>query len=101
LDRRWIGIDNGVEAIKTALDRFAKGLEPMGDFVEKLKEVERLESEELTLPKLELLQPSMPKPESGMSHRPVREFYLFAAEPYHGCLAQAVAEFDATSTPTT
>jgi adenine-specific DNA-methyltransferase len=33
LKRRWIGIDNGVEAIATTLRRFAQGLEPMGDFV--------------------------------------------------------------------
>lgn len=33
LGRKWIGIDNSVEAIATTLRRFAKGLEPMGDFV--------------------------------------------------------------------
>jgi len=33
--RRWIGIDNSTEAISTILRRFAKGLEPMGDFVSK------------------------------------------------------------------
>ena len=31
--RRWVGIDNSLEAITTTLRRFAKGLEPMGDFV--------------------------------------------------------------------
>lgn len=35
LDRKWIGIDNSLEAISTTLRRFAKGLEPMGDFVAK------------------------------------------------------------------
>ncbi|MGI9059888.1 MAG: site-specific DNA-methyltransferase [Ktedonobacteraceae bacterium] len=35
LNRRWIGIDNSTEAIATTLRRFAKGLEPMGDFVTK------------------------------------------------------------------
>ncbi len=35
LGRRWIGIDNSSEAITTTLKRFALGLEPMGDFVEK------------------------------------------------------------------
>ncbi len=33
--RRWIGIDNSSEAISTILRRFARGLEPMGDFVNK------------------------------------------------------------------
>ncbi len=35
LKRRWIGIDNSAEAIKTTLYRFANGLVPMGDFVSK------------------------------------------------------------------
>lgn len=35
LDRRWIGIDNSPEAITATLKRFAKGIEPMGDFVVK------------------------------------------------------------------
>jgi adenine-specific DNA-methyltransferase len=33
LGRRWIGIDNSPEAIKTTLQRFAIGTQPMGDFV--------------------------------------------------------------------
>ncbi len=35
LQRRWVGIDDSTEAISTILRRFARGLEPMGDFVEK------------------------------------------------------------------
>lgn len=38
LGRRWIGVDNSPEAIRTTLKRFAVGLEPMGDYVsEKFK----------------------------------------------------------------
>lgn len=33
LNRQWIGIDSSIEAIATTLRRFAKGTEPMGDFV--------------------------------------------------------------------
>jgi adenine-specific DNA-methyltransferase len=33
LHRRWIGIDNSLEAITTTLKRLETGLEPMGDFV--------------------------------------------------------------------
>jgi len=33
--RKWIGVDNSLEAIATTLRRFSKGLEPMGDFVDK------------------------------------------------------------------
>jgi adenine-specific DNA-methyltransferase len=35
LGRKWIGIDNSLEAIATTLKRFAHGTEPMGDFVGK------------------------------------------------------------------
>lgn len=35
LDRHWIGIDNSPEALRVILQRFARGLEPMGDFVTK------------------------------------------------------------------
>ena len=37
LNRRWIGIDNSPESIRVILQRFARGLEPMGDFVKKAK----------------------------------------------------------------
>jgi adenine-specific DNA-methyltransferase len=36
LSRRWIGIDNSAEALRTMLSRFAQGSAPMGDFVTKL-----------------------------------------------------------------
>ncbi len=39
LGRRWIGVDNSLEAIRTALRRFAVGTEPMGDFVSQRKEL--------------------------------------------------------------
>jgi adenine-specific DNA-methyltransferase len=35
LDRKWIGIDNSFEAVKTTLRRFHEGTKPMGDFVTK------------------------------------------------------------------
>jgi adenine-specific DNA-methyltransferase len=39
MGRRWIGVDNSVEALKTTLERFALGTTPMGDFVsERVKE---------------------------------------------------------------
>src|SRR5207249_2990280 len=41
LGRRWIGIDNGHEAIATTLRRFAHGVSLMGDFVAKRVEGDR------------------------------------------------------------
>jgi adenine-specific DNA-methyltransferase len=43
MDRRWIGIDNSPEAIRVMQQRFARGLEPMGDFVNTKKNL--IESE--------------------------------------------------------
>jgi len=37
LKRRWIGVDNSIEAIRTTLRRFSHGMERMGDFVNKKK----------------------------------------------------------------
>ena len=34
LGRRWIGIDSGIEAISTTVNRLANGSERMGDFVQ-------------------------------------------------------------------
>lgn len=41
LNRRWIGIDNSLEAISTTLKRFAHGTEPMGDFLGKKSAVKQ------------------------------------------------------------
>ncbi len=38
LGRRWLGIDNSMEAISTTLKRFANGSERMGDFVSQGKQ---------------------------------------------------------------
>lgn len=35
LNRKWIGIDNSIEAIRTTLERIVSGPQRMGDFVEK------------------------------------------------------------------
>lgn len=48
LGRTWIGIDNSPEAIAAILKRFAKGVEPMGDFVSERRE-EKTSSSQLSL----------------------------------------------------
>lgn len=45
LSRQWIGVDNGLEAIRTTLKRFRLGLEKMGDYVS-----ERLQPNTLKTP---------------------------------------------------
>ena len=85
LGRRWIGVDNSPEAIGATLRRFAKGLEPMGDFVSRPESDEREEEESgETLP---LFQPDeMPKPVPKRTHchRVIKDFALLAQEPYGG-----------------
>jgi adenine-specific DNA-methyltransferase len=39
LGRPWIGVDNSSEAIATILDRFTRGLQPMGDFIDQQRTV--------------------------------------------------------------
>jgi adenine-specific DNA-methyltransferase len=38
LGRRWVGVDNSPEAIATTLERFGRGIQPMGDFVGKRRQ---------------------------------------------------------------
>ncbi len=74
LGRRWIGIDNSVEAMRTVLDRFAKGTEMMGDFVSERQKKNQLPS---------LFEPLECKIEQGMrasKHRPIKNFSLIADE---------------------
>ncbi|MGB5592447.1 MAG: site-specific DNA-methyltransferase [Crocosphaera sp.] len=50
LGRKWIGIDNSSEAILTTLKRFAKGCEPMGDFVNKQHlKTQNLQTQQLSI----------------------------------------------------
>jgi adenine-specific DNA-methyltransferase len=93
LGRHWVGIDNSVEAVRTTLRRFGKGLEPMGDFVSKLEASEREEATEpnLLLPGLEHAEKPLPK--AIARHRLVKDFELFAQEPYAGSLDEALDQW--------
>ena len=42
MQRRWIGMDNSLEALSAMLKRFEQGLLPMGDYVQKRKDSENL-----------------------------------------------------------
>jgi len=97
LGRRWIGIDNSPEAIKRTLSRFAKGLEPMGDFVKKTVRAEQLEVDEPTLPIFDLFQQPFPSESKNVAHDPIRDFSLYAEKPYDGSLSQVVAEWEHSS----
>lgn len=80
LGRHWIGIDNSIEAIATTLRRFAKGLEPMGDFVTR----ESPQPEETSLHKPALWE-NADQSDSAESVEQrahvIRDFSLYTAEP--------------------
>ena len=40
MQRRWIGMDNSLEALSAMLKRFEQGLLPMGDYVQKREDSE-------------------------------------------------------------
>jgi adenine-specific DNA-methyltransferase len=86
LGRHWIGVDNSQEAISTTLRRFAKGLEPMGDFVSKPEGSDEDDEPEPTLPLFGSKEPAEPPPQEATGHRLVNDFALLAREPYLGGL---------------
>ena len=82
LGRKWIGIDNSAEAIAVTLRRFAKGLEPMGDFVNGKNGAE--ETEGLAADILPLFASLEPQPSAlagkavNRVHKPIADFSLYA-----------------------
>lgn len=93
LDRRWIGVDNASEAIAATLRRLGKGLEPMGDFVNKPVFVESGEDESAaaSLPLFQQNEVQLQK--IARHHQPIIDFALFAQEPYQGELKNALQEW--------
>jgi adenine-specific DNA-methyltransferase len=74
LGRRWIGIDNGAEAIATTLRRFALGTKPMGDFVS----LRNGKSSNDLAPTLFDLPESLPVKQAPEKHKPITDFTLFS-----------------------
>lgn len=74
LNRNWIGIDNSLESTATTLKRFAKGLEPMGDFVNKT------EASQLSL--FGSTQPDI-----------INDFSLYTIEPYNNELDEILGQW--------
>lgn len=76
LERRWIGIDSGLEAISTTLRRFTGGLERMGDFTQQrlIKTEERQKQLSLAAVDEFIEQSAVPR-----DHKPVFDFQLLCA----------------------
>lgn len=82
LGRRWLGIDNSEEAIRTTLQRFAQGIAPMGDFVRRLEQEERFENESATLPLFDFSPTPASASEAEEAHVPVTNYTLWAGESF-------------------
>jgi adenine-specific DNA-methyltransferase len=78
LGRRWIGVDNSAEAIRTTLARFARGAAPMGDFVRRTDREEAAENDnsDLFLPGLGSGQEIAS--DERAAHEPITNFALQA-----------------------
>jgi adenine-specific DNA-methyltransferase len=80
LGRKWIGIDSSVESIAVTLRRFAKGMQPMGDFVSSNNEVDVEQTSDI-LPlfqSLELQAQVASKNPASTTHKPITDFALSA-----------------------
>ncbi len=89
LDRRWIGVDNGAEAIRTMLKRFALGMEPMGDFVRKPKG----KSSAKSMPLFKSSEAPTP-----LEHTPITDFTLYAEHGREDGLQSLLSERKETAT---
>jgi adenine-specific DNA-methyltransferase len=80
LHRRWIGVDNSPEAIKTMLQRFAVGTQPMGDFVsQRLAEYPQKKRRNKIGPMLfDAVEDESEAIPSNADHSPILDFSLLA-----------------------
>jgi len=78
LGRRWLGIDNSVEAVATILRRLAHGTQPMGDFVSDKKHSHVLDAHAATLPLFDMAQASIDPVSPAGRRQPITEFAIFS-----------------------
>lgn len=93
LGRRWIGVDNSREAIAATLRRFGKGLELMGDFVSKPSFTEEDEQASDILPLFAPDHSRKQQPKVLAPHQAIKDFWLFALEPYHDELHELLEQW--------
>ena len=72
LGRRWIGVDNSPEAMRSIVKRLADGMEPMGDFV-------GIRGAKQPSDLLTPITPELPARNPQAGHQAVRDFNLWAS----------------------
>lgn len=88
LGRRWIGVDNGAEALRTILHRFSNGTSVMGDFVG-IKGKQSTEADLLT----PLTTSETLSEHRSRNHTPIRNFELFVECGYEATAEAVVADW--------
>ena len=90
LGRRWIGVDNSVEAIRATLNRNLKGTEPMGDYVKTRKKVAPKHQEPSLFGSLH----EQERPQRPLKHIPIVEFEIAAVRENASDIAEPLAEWE-------
>jgi adenine-specific DNA-methyltransferase len=96
LQRKWIGIDKSAEAIATTLRRFAKGLEPMGDFVSKpglAQDREQVQQPSLLWDESDNVQDGPDNLLLPAKASMIKDFTLYADESVQGDLTNILAQW--------
>lgn len=70
LNRRWIGVDNSIRAMKTILKRFSNGTEMMGDFTREQENTKFKQENFFSLDN------SLPENKADSNHVPITDFSL-------------------------
>lgn len=78
MQRSWVGVDNSIEALKTILDRFENGLQPMGDFVDEQKRRKQCDYEQQALFDSLGSNTKFFQSPPALAHRTISDFTLFA-----------------------
>lgn len=76
LQRNWIGADNSIEALRTMLNRFEQGLQPMGDYVNGNRNAKKAAQQPTLFDTLDVRAPSR-KTSERKPHRSITEFTIF------------------------
>ncbi|NWJ97428.1 MAG: site-specific DNA-methyltransferase [Chloroflexi bacterium] len=92
LGRKWIGVDKSQEAIATTLRRFATGLKPMGDFVNKKNGSETKEAAKNC--QLSFEEAIVPDEVTPTNARVISDFSIYASQTYADELADSLTHWN-------
>ncbi|NCO34946.1 MAG: hypothetical protein AUJ92_02795 [Armatimonadetes bacterium CG2_30_59_28] len=94
LGRYWIGVDNSIEAIRTCVNRFLKGTELMGDFVQarNQQKPEQMDSKKGQASLFDSLEQPGTESVVAAKHQPIIEFEVLSPEDIKSHLNDVVTQ---------